>query len=134
MHYCYNTGGQEAHRSLKGGYCGVRALVIAHPDLQWSEAEAWLKSYTQRGKAGNRKLCKGIYKEDYSAALADLGWVWCRAPTFTGRKARAADLADEGIVIARQAGHYTAVVDGVINDIWDCSHKMVYGFWRYEHG
>jgi hypothetical protein len=34
-----------------------------------------------------------------------------------------------GTVIARQAGHYVAVIDGIPQDTWDCSNKMVYGYW-----
>jgi phosphotransferase system IIA component len=35
----------------------------------------------------------------------------------------------DGVVIARQARHFVAVIDGAVHDIWDCSHKMVYGYW-----
>jgi hypothetical protein len=35
-----------------------------------------------------------------------------------------------GVYIAQQAGHYVCVIDGVPQDIWDCSEKMVYGYWR----
>ena len=55
------------------------------------------------------------------------GWVWMKAPQFAGRKARCSDLT--GVVIAKQAHHFVAVIDGVANDIWDCTHKMVYGYW-----
>ena len=118
-------GGQP--RSLKGGWCGVRALVIA-TGMDWKDAEKHIKQYTKSGKAGNGALSRGIYKEDYDAALAALGFKWCSAPKFEGRKARASDLS--GTVIAQQARHYVAVIDGVTQDIWDCSHKMVYGYWQ----
>ena len=122
----YNDGGQEAYRSLKSGYCGVRALVIA-TGMGWKEAEKHLRQFTNRGKAGNGKLSNGIYKEDYDVALRALGFKWVAAPKFDGRKARAADLS--GTVIARQAGHYVCVIEGTVNDIWDCTEKMVYGYW-----
>lgn len=121
----YNDAGQK--RSRNGGYCGVRALVIA-TGMDWSDAEKHLKEYTARGKAGNRALSRGIFKEDYNDALKALGFVWCPAPRFNGRKARASDLG--GTVIARQARHFVAVIDGVTQDIWDCSGKMVYGYWK----
>lgn len=121
----YNDGNQE--RSLKSGYCGVRALVII-TGLSWKEAEAHLRTFTKNGKGGNASLSKGIYKEDYDAALKALGFKWVSAPKFVGRKARASDLT--GRVIGRQARHYTAIIDGVVNDIWDCSHKMIYGYWE----
>jgi hypothetical protein len=34
-----------------------------------------------------------------------------------------------GTVIARQASHYVAVINGLAQDTWDCSQKMVYGYW-----
>lgn len=120
----FNDGGQP--RSLKSGYCGTRALVIV-TGMEWSDAEKHLRSFTRRGKASNGSLSRGIYKEDYDAALRALGFAWHPAPKLDGRKARCSDLSDT--VIARQAKHYTAVVDGIPNDIWDCSPKMVYGYW-----
>jgi len=124
MHY-YNDGGQT--RSLRGGYCGVRALAIA-ADMDWSDAEKHLREYTRKGKAASGALSRGIHKADYDAALKALGFRWCLAPKFNGRKARAADLT--GTVIARQARHFVAVIDGVVQDIWNCSDKMVYGYWH----
>ena len=98
--------------------------------MDWMDCERLMKQHAFQGKAGNRAIYKGIYKEDYSSALAELGWHWCSAPKFVGRKARASDLT--GTVIAQMAGHYCAVVDGVTQDTWDCSHKMVYGYWKAE--
>lgn len=121
----YNDAGQP--RAHSGGYCGVRAVVIA-VGMEWADAEKHLREFTKRGKAGNGALSRGIYKEDYIDALAALGWHWQSAPKFDGRKARAVDL--EGTVIAQQAGHYVAVIDGVTQDIWNCSRRMVYGYWK----
>lgn len=121
----YNDAGQP--RSMKSGYCGVRALVIA-TGMAWADAEKHLRKFTKVGRAGNGSLSKGIYKDDYSAALAALGFTWRQAPKFDGRKARPADLA--GRVIARQSKHYTAVINGIPNDVFDCSNKMVYGYWE----
>jgi len=42
---------------------------------------------------------------------------WGAAPIFQNRKARCADLT--GVVIARQAKHYVAVIDGVLHDTFD---------------
>lgn len=122
--YTYNDAGQT--KSLKGGYCGVRALAIA-AGMTFDDAARHLRKFTAAGKRGSGSLARGIYKEDYDAALRALGFVWIPAPKFSGRKARCADLT--GTVIARQARHFVAVIDGVANDIWDCSGKMVYGYW-----
>lgn len=125
MKYRYNDGGQI--RALKSGYCATRALCIA-AGISWQDAENLLKDFSKKGKKGNAAISSGVYKEDFDAAISTLGYKWQAAPKFQGRKARAADL--EGVVIARQAKHFTAVIDGVVNDIWDCSHKMVYGYWK----
>ena len=126
--YQFNDGGQSEHRSLNGGYCGVRALAIAE-GMEWKAAEKHLREYTKRGKAGNGRLSVGIYKEDMDAALRALGYKWRPAPKFDGRKARSYDLHKFGKVIARQAKHYVCVDRGVAQDIWDCTNRMVYGFW-----
>ena len=67
-------------------------------------------------------------KDVMDAVLHDLGWEWCKAPKFEGRKARCSDM--EGTVIARQSKHFVAVIDGIPHDIFDSSEKMVYGYWR----
>jgi len=120
----YNQGGQP--RSLNSGYCGVRALVIA-TGMDWHDAEKHIRPFVKSGKGGKGSLSRGILKDDYSNALEALGFEWVSAPKFDGRKARCADL--HGVVIARQSKHFTAVINGVVNDIWDCSNKMVYGYW-----
>lgn len=123
--FVYDTAGQEAHRSLKGGYCAVRALANA-TGMPWPEAEAHIRKHAKAGRTGG-KISRGVYKEDMEAALAELGWVRKPAPKFDGRKARPRDLT--GICIASQAKHFAAVKHGTVHDIWDCSDKMVYFYW-----
>jgi hypothetical protein len=121
----------DANSPRKGNnYCGVRALVLAE-GMDWEKAEWLLRHYCKNGKAGNGALSKGIYKEDYNAALESLGYKWVAAPKFDGRKARAADLPP-GKHIARMAGHYCCVIEGVVYDTWNSSNKMVYGYWTRD--
>jgi len=129
--WSYSDGGQAQYRSLNSGYCGVRALVLAE-GMGWKEAEKHLREFTKKGKAGSGKLSGGIFKKDYDAALRALGYEWVAAPKFAGRKAKARDLSGEGTLIARQANHFVCVEDGVVQDIWDCSEKMVYGYWKKD--
>lgn len=117
MHY-YNDG-----NTIRKGdsYCGVRALVIA-TGMGWKDAEKLLKGFV------SNPLSRGIYKEEYTAALASIGWHWIAAPKFEGRKARAHDLP-AGTYIASQAKHYVCVIDGDCHDTFDSTEKMVYGYW-----
>ena len=126
MNFVYNDGGRDAAGFKGKSDCGVRAVAIAC-NLSYADARKLLKEYAKRGKQGNGAISKGIYKEDIDAALRSIGWKWCKAPKYTGRKAKAKDL--HGTVIARMAHHYAAVIDGVVHDSWDSSNKMVYGYW-----
>jgi hypothetical protein len=130
MKYQYNDGGRKA-AGFKGiaGDCVVRAISIAL-NLDYKTT---YKQLAQANKDyGNEKSARnGLSKKVYSPFLTQHGWVWRSAPKFDGRKARCADMP-KGIVIARQAHHLVAVIDGVPNDIGDLSHKMVYGYWAKQ--
>ena len=127
MAYVYNDGGR-ADAGYKGsaGDCGARAMAIAL-DLYYQAAYDELAQANK--EAGRpRSARNGIMKDVYSKVLERHGWVWHPAPKFVGRKAYASDMP-EGTVIARMAGHFVCIIDGVVQDTFDCSHKMVYGFW-----
>lgn len=117
--HIYNDG--NTIRSLNSGYCGVRALAIA-TGMEWKEVEKLLKPFVSAPLSG------GILKSEYDACLKSIGWHWVQAPKLEGRKAKAEDLPS-GTYIARQAKHFVCVIDGDCHDIWDCTHKMVYGYW-----
>ena len=131
--WIYSDGGQAAHRSLRSGYCAVRALVHA-TGMKWKDAEQHLRRFAIEGKARDGRLSSGMFKEDFSAALAALGWHWQSTTKIeeNGRKRqpRPRDIADQGQVIASQARHFCFVDHGVVKDIWDSSEKMVYGYWK----
>jgi len=125
--FIYNDGGR-ADAGYKGtaGDCGVRALAI----VTNSDYKEIYKLLAQANKDfGFAKSARnGVEKNVYQSVLNKLGWHWVSAPKFQGRKARCADLP-QGCFIAQQAGHYVAVIDGTPHDIWDVSHRMVYGYW-----
>jgi hypothetical protein len=122
-----NDGGR-AKAGYKGlaGDCGARAIAIALA-LDYQVAYDLL-ALANQSKGYAKSARNGVYKAIYSEVLASLGWVWHSAPKFDGRKARCYDLPS-GAVIAQQAGHFVAVIDGMPHDVWDCSQKMVYGYW-----
>jgi hypothetical protein len=125
--FYYNDGGRvESGRRGIAGDCAVRAMAIAL-DLDY---DACYKEIAQANKDNGRakSVRHGVMKDVYGAVLKRHGWVWHSAPKFKGVKARAEDMPD-GVVIARQARHFVAVIDGAVHDIWNCSHKMVYGYW-----
>ena len=125
--FVYNDGGRlAAGFKGKAGDCGARALAIA-AGIDYKEAYKILAE--ENSKFGYSKSARnGQHKSVYESVLSRFGFVWKTAPKFVGRKARCSDLPP-GVVIARQARHFVAVRDGVPQDIFDSSQKMVYGYW-----
>jgi len=126
--YIYNDGGREAAGMKTKTDCGIRAVAIAC-EMTYSEARLLLKDASAVGRKGSRAIARGIYKEDLTFALKELGWEWRPAPKFDGRKARCSDMPKGERVIVRMAKHFAAVIDCQIHDTWDSSQKMVYGYW-----
>jgi hypothetical protein len=144
MKYQYNDGGRK-QAGFKGtaGDCGARAMAIALGLDYTAVYKELAQANADNGRAKSAR--NGIMKDVYNEVLKRHGWVWVSAPTFKvlegyknsegkvlfGRKAKCSDMPS-GTVIARQAGHYVAVIDGIAHDIWDCTHKMVYGYWAKQ--
>lgn len=127
MSFVFNDGGRQA-AGYKGraGDCAARALAIA---LQLDYDQAYrLVADTNADFGYSKSARNGVKKDVFHALLTDLGFKWHPAPVFDGRKAKCSDMP-KGTVIARQAHHFVAVIDGVPQDIWDSSNKMVYGYW-----
>lgn len=127
MPFIYDDGGRSAAGYKgKAGDCGARAMAIAL-GLNYKDAYKELATHNE-SKGGIRSARKGINLVVYAEVLKRYGWVWHAAPKFDVRKARCTDLP-VGPVIARQSHHLVAVVGGVAHDTWDCTAKMVYGYW-----
>ena len=114
MTYVSTDGGrlEAGYKGRNAGDCAARSVAIA---LQIPYKQAYLELARASKEFGFKRSARdGIHK-----------------PKFDGRKARCSALL-HGRVIASQAGHYVAVVDGVPHDIWDCSNKMVYGYYAKD--
>lgn len=129
MTYIFNDGGRASTgRKGTAGDCGVRSMAIA---LNLPYDDCYKELATANKIFGFAKSARnGLMKNVFEYVLKQHGWTWKPAPKFDGRKARCSDLS--GTVIARQSRHYVAVIDGVPQDIFDSSEKMVYGYWSKE--
>lgn len=124
--FVYNDGGRAASgRKGSAGDCGVRAMAIAL-DLSYEECYREL-AQANKNAGGKKSARNGLKKSVYEKVLNRHGWFWKPAPKFEGRRAKASDT--DGVVIARMARHFCAVIDGVPHDTFDSSQKMVYGVW-----
>jgi len=146
MEIKYNDGGrQEAGYRGDTGDCVTRAIAIAL-ELDYKEVYSDLfqrqKDYkaTRRTKLSrymNRRSSisprNGIWKEIYRPYLEEKGWKFVPTMGFgTGTKVHLkADELPGGRIICRLSKHLVAVIDGVINDTYDCSRdetRCVYGY------
>ena len=127
MNFIFNDGGRkEAGYKGPAGDCAARAMAIAL-NIPYKTAYCELaKVNKDHGEAKSAR--NGVHNYIYSDVLKLHGWFWNPAPKFIGRGATCKDMP-MGTVIARQAEHNVTVVNGIPQDTWDSSEKMVFGFW-----
>jgi len=141
MTYQYNDGGRKA-AGFKGttGDCVARAVAIAS-GLPYSEVYAILAEGTgsqRAGKAGKRSASArngiNVGRKWFRDYMTSIGFVW--VPTMgigTGCKVHLnADELPKGRLIVSVSKHYTALIDGVINDLYNPDRggkRCVYGYW-----
>ena len=143
--FIYNDGGRaETGRSGTAGDCVARAVAIA-ARLSYSTVYARLAD----GNAAQRKskhtpkrkrsARDGIYTQRkwFKDLMREWGFAW--TPTMAiGSGCQTHLRADElprGRLVCAVSRHYTAVIDGVINDTHDCSRggtRCVYGYWVFN--
>ena len=144
----YNRGGYTRGSGKHRGDCVPRAITIptgltyeiVFDELQRRQTEWRIKSNSKTAyyKKPHRNKCyMGTYKVAYKPYLEELGWTWV-PKMFIGQGfktyLRKEDLPP-GRLIVKVRKHLTAVVDGVVNDTWDCSqggNKGVYGYYYKE--
>jgi hypothetical protein len=144
MEFIYNDGGRAA-AGYKGntGDCVCRAIcIVTGLSYQQVYERLAIGNKTQRkskrtGKnSGIKTAANGInvrrkWFDDY---MAELGLKW--TPTMQiGQGCKVHLRADElpkGKLIIAVSKHYTTVIDGILNDTYDCSrdgNRCVYGYW-----
>jgi len=145
MRWVYNDGGREL-AGFRGytGDCVVRAIAIAtgksyksvyddlHDVIQWQREDLTVIRSRRRGNSprnGVPHSASKWYIEEY------LGWRW--VPIMLGSEC-AVHLGELelplGNLIVHKAQHLLAVIDGVVNDLWDSSvnlkgQQCFYGYW-----
>jgi len=138
MKYQYNDGGRSA-AGFKGdtGDCVTRAIAIAL-DRPYSEIYDGLNGcrdnmrQTKRVRGSSART--GVSRVIYDNYLDQRGWKF--VPTMkigSGCKVHLrADELPAGRIICRVSHHLVAVIDGVIQDTFDCSRngtRCVYGYY-----
>jgi hypothetical protein len=142
MRFTYNDGGREA-AGFKGktGDCVCRAIAIA-TELPYQEVYDLINKFAKNERTGKCKkgvssARTGVYTQTARKVLQHLGWKF--VPTMGIGTGCTVHLRDGelpmGRIICNVSRHFTAVIDGVINDTYDCSrdgNRCVYGYFVKE--
>lgn len=141
MKFNYNDGGRKAAGITKKdkGACACRALAIA-TQRPYLEIYALIKHFAKMERTSKHKSDKsdpetGVYRPTMLKILEVLGWesVPCMG-IGTGCRVHLRDgELPSGRIIANVSRHYTAIIDGVINDTFDPSRggtRCVYNYYR----
>ena len=130
VNFKYNDGGRSRYFMAKGvGDCVVRAAAIA------SGYDYKLVYDLAREISGGTPR-NGLSKKYCDKLMKALGGTWHATMTI-GSGCRVHLKASElpkGRLVCSCSGHFTAVIDGVINDTYDPSRggrRCVYGFWVF---
>ena len=143
--FVYNDGGRKlAGRKGDTGDCVTRAVAIASglPYLEVYNVLAEGNKNQRQSKRtrdslkGKRTASNGIYvqRKWFKDYMISIGFEW--VPTMQiGQGCKVHLKADElpkGRLVCNVSKHCVAVIDGVINDTYDCSRegtRCVYGYW-----
>jgi hypothetical protein len=143
--YRYDDAGRS-DRTKKTGDCVTRAIAIAAElpyEQVWKEIAAG--NATQRRTRGTVKV-SGVETADlgvftgrkwFKDYMRGLGFAW--TPTMAIGQGCTVHLREgelpAGRLVVAVSRHFTAVIDGVMRDVFDPSRdgtRCVYGYWRLE--
>lgn len=131
--WVYNDGGRSKYyKGKEVGDCVIRAIAIA-------SQEDYKLVYKQVAKYQGSTPRNGCWRPLTKKYLVSKGWLW--TPTmFVGCGCKVHLRSDElpdGRLIVALSRHYVAVIDGTVNDTYDCTRngtRCVYGYWSKTDG
>ena len=139
LDFNYNDGGRSKYfKAEKVGDCVCRAIAIAN-NMDYKEVYDMINLYAKKEHLGKRKkgisnARNGVYKDTIRRVLEDLGWTWV-ATMGIGKGCqvhlRVGEIPMNETIIVNVSKHTTCVINGVINDTFDCSrngNRCVYGY------
>lgn len=134
--YSYNDGGRSKYFTGQAGDCCTRAIAIAL-NRDYLEIYNLINSMAQLERRGKKTSAReGVHKSTWiklRAWLAERGWhyVACMGIGTGCRTHLKASELPSGIVICQVSKHLVTVIDGILQDTFDCSRnstRCVYGY------
>ncbi|MDE6398795.1 MAG: hypothetical protein K2L51_05690 [Clostridiales bacterium] len=136
MEFKYNDGGRaKAGFVGKTSDCVCRAIAIA-ADIPYKEVYSVINEFGKKERRKNKSTARtGVLKTTTRKVMAHFGFEWI--PTMQiGQGCKTHLRSDElpsGRIIVSVSGHVAAVINGVLNDTYDCTRsgaRCVYGYYR----
>lgn len=128
----YNDGGRSRYfKAQKVGDCVTRAFAIA-------TGKDYKEVYDLIFKIAKETPRNGVRKSVSKKVAKQLGGVWHPLMSIgTGCKShlRVNEVPMQGKIVCSVSKHLTAIIDGVINDTYDCGRdgdRCVYGYWEFK--
>lgn len=137
IEWVYDDGGR-ASTGYKGmaSDCVTRAIAIAGRERYQKIYDLINeKALAEKPRKQTRSSArKGVNKRTTRKIMEELGWTWNPTMLIGGgcRVHLDPDELPEGRLVVQLSGHVTAVIDGVVHDLYDPSRggtRCVYGYW-----
>ena len=129
MKFVYDDGGRSKYfKASNVGDCAIRAISIA-TQKDYKEVYNALKELN-----GGKSCRDGTPKNVDKKYLIQLGWKWhpCMHIGSGCQVHLNENELPKGRLVVSVSGHLTCVINGVLNDTYDCSRegsRCVYGYW-----
>ena len=125
----YNDGGRSKYYKGQAGDCVTRAFAIAS-GRDYKEVYNIAKHICGKGNSPRN----GVSKNNCKKIAEALGFKWVACMSIgTGCKVHLnSDELPKGNIVCSCSGHLVAVIDGIVNDIYDSTRggsRCVYGYW-----
>ena len=135
MKFNYNDGGRSKYFKGQAMDCVTRAIAIA-TGMDYKEVYNLVAKKVET-ITGTKSARNGVPKKLTKQIMKELGFKWVSTMSIgTGCQVHLKENElPKGIIIAKVTGHIVCIIDGVINDTYDCSrdvNRCVYGYWYKE--
>ena len=135
MEYIYDDGGRSLYFKGQTGDCVCRSIAIA-------SGRDYKEIYDIMFKATGKTPRNGVNTRSvkFKRMMVSLGFTWVATSGIGSHQAVHLIQGElpEGRLVCAMAGHYTAVIDNQVRDIFDPREndfgecRKIYGYWKLE--
>ena len=136
MDYIYDDGGRSLYFKGHTGDCVCRSIAIASGMDYKMVYDLIFKTMGKTPRNG-----VSTSKPKFKRMMASLGFTWVATSGIGWKESTHLIKGElpEGRLCCAMAGHWTAVVDNQVRDVFDprmndlLEYRKVYGYWKFEN-